>query len=92
VTGPVTPPVELAAEGELLTVAADLLPDEPWDDMTFAAWMNAVRGAAGKRGRALFHPIRLALTGLDQGPELAALLPLIGRSNTLDRLAAARHP
>jgi glutamyl-tRNA synthetase len=92
VTGPVSPPKELAAEGELLTAAAGLLPAEPWDDSTFATWMSAVRGATGTSGRALFHPIRLALTGLEQGPELAALLPLIGRSNTLDRLAAARHP
>jgi len=90
VVGPVTPP-ELADDEQLLAAAADLLPDEPWDEGTFADWTGAVRAATGVRGRALFQPLRQALTGLDHGPELAALLPLIGRTNTLDRLAAARR-
>ncbi len=38
------------------------------------------RSAVGKSGRALFHPLRLALTGRENGPELKLLLPLIGRS------------
>ena len=91
VAGPVTPPADLAGEDDVLTVAANTLPAEPWDESTFAAWTSAIKAATGKRGRELFHPLRLALTGLDRGPELAALLPLIGRSNTLDRLTAARH-
>ena len=52
-------------------------------------WTKAVSAATGKKGRALFHPLRLALTGREQGPELKALLPLIGRARALRRLEAA---
>ncbi len=41
------------------------------------ALVAAVRAATGRRGAALFKPLRLALTGLDHGPELAPLLPLL---------------
>ena len=91
VAGPVATP-ELGAEADGVLAAAErLLPPEPWDETTFGAWSVAIKAETGQKGRALFQPLRLALTGLDHGPELAGLLPLIGRSNTLDRLAAARH-
>ena len=49
--------------------------------------------ASGHRGKALFMPLRAALTGLTHGPELAALLPLIGEERALARLhAAAQRP
>ena len=44
------------------------------------AWTAAVAAATGAKGRALFHPLRLALTGREHGPELKKLLPLIGRA------------
>ena len=56
--------------------AAALLPPEPWDDATWSRWTAAVKAATGTSGKALFMPLRLALTGLDHGPELKALLPL----------------
>jgi glutamyl-tRNA synthetase len=43
--------------------------------------------SSGRKGKQLFMPLRLALTGLDHGPELAALLPLIGREMAVERLA-----
>jgi glutamyl-tRNA synthetase len=49
----------------------------------------AVAEATGVKGRALFHPLRAALTGEDQGPEMAALLPLIGRDQAAARLQLA---
>ncbi|MEZ5730606.1 MAG: hypothetical protein R3E48_23115 [Burkholderiaceae bacterium] len=64
---------------EISSKAAALLPPEPWDGETWRAWLQAVKEATGAKGRALFHPLRLALTGLDAGPELARLLPFIGR-------------
>jgi glutamyl-tRNA synthetase len=82
VTGPVTP----VLEGDLAAKAAPLLPPEPWDEATWSAWTAAISAATGARGRALFHPLRLALTGLEHGPELKKLLPLIGRARTLARL------
>lgn len=82
---------DLTEEADLLKVAAENLPEEPWDEATFGAWTGVVKSETGRKGRALFQPLRLALTGADHGPELARLLPLIGRKDTLDRLAAARH-
>ena len=69
-----------------LAEAATLLPAEPWDAATWSAWTGALKAATGRKGRALFHPLRLALTGRETGPELAALLPLMGRERALARL------
>ena len=63
-----------------------LLPPEPWNEETWGAWTKAVAAETGAKGRGLFHPLRLALTGLEHGPELKKLLPLIGRDRTLARL------
>jgi glutamyl-tRNA synthetase len=67
--------------------ARQLLPFEPWDHTTWKVWTDAVKSATGRKGKALFMPLRLALTGLDHGPELAQLLPLIGRERVLERLS-----
>ena len=72
---------------EFLREAEAALPAEPWDQGAWAAWTNALKATTGRKGRALFHPLRLALTGFDNGPELAALLPLIGRLKAAARLA-----
>ncbi len=69
-----------------LKEAARLLPAEPWDEATWTAWTADVKTATRRKGKALFHPLRLSLTGEDSGPELAALLPLIGRVRALARL------
>lgn len=69
-----------------LASAAALLPPEPWDGATYGAWIKAVKGESGRGGKALFHPIRRALTGRDTGPELASLLPLMGRARVAARL------
>jgi glutamyl-tRNA synthetase len=74
---------------ELLQTAVEHLPPEPWDSGTWPAWTKVVGTASGRKGRALFHPLRLALTGREQGPELKLLLPLIGRARVLQRLQAA---
>jgi glutamyl-tRNA synthetase len=83
ICGPVTPVIEDAG---LAATAASLLPPEPWDEGTWGAWTKAVAGETGTKGRGLFHPLRLALTGLEHGPELKKLLPLIGRDRVLARL------
>jgi glutamyl-tRNA synthetase len=66
--------------------ALSALPPEPWDGATWKTWTDAVKTATDRKGKTLFMPLRLALTGLDHGPELAALLPLIGRERALERL------
>jgi len=81
--GPVAPVIEDAGLAEK---AAALLPPEPWNEETWGAWTKAVTAETGAKGRGLFHPLRLALTGLEHGPELKKLLPLIGRDRSLARL------
>ncbi len=73
---------------EFLRAAAELLPAEPWDGATWGAWTTAIKGATGRKGRGLFHPLRLALTGAENGPELAAMLPLIGHARAAARLTS----
>jgi glutamyl-tRNA synthetase len=83
---------EIAPHGldaDFARAAAEKLPREPWDESTWGAWTGAVKQATGRKGRELFHPLRLALTGREAGPELAKLLPLIGRAKALARLTAA---
>jgi glutamyl-tRNA synthetase len=84
VAGPVTPVI---ADPAFVAAAAALLPPEPWDGETWKAWTNAVKAATGAKGKALFMPLRLAITGLEHGPDLAGLLPLIGRDAVARRLA-----
>ena len=84
VAGDIVPVIEDRAA---LDEAAGLLPPEPWDGATWATWTAAVKAATGRKGRALFHPLRLALTGRETGPELASLLPLIGRQKAKARLS-----
>jgi glutamyl-tRNA synthetase len=84
VAGAITPVIEDAA---FSAAAAAALPPEPWSEETWNTWTNAVKAATGAKGRALFHPLRLALTGRESGPELKTLLPLIGRARTLERLS-----
>jgi glutamyl-tRNA synthetase len=69
-----------------LASAAAALPPEPWDETTWSIWTEAVKAATGAKGKALFMPLRRALTGLDHGPELKGLLPLIGRARAEARL------
>ncbi|MCA1974168.1 MAG: glutamate--tRNA ligase, partial [Caenispirillum sp.] len=54
---------------------------------TWSAFTGAVKARTGRKGKALFQPLRLALTGLDHGPELKGLLPLIGRARAAARLS-----
>ncbi len=74
------------ADPAFVAAAAADLPAEPWDGDTWKTWTASVRDHTGARGKALFMPLRLALTGLDHGPELAALLPLVGRDKAARRL------
>lgn len=83
VQGPISPIIEDPA---LAAKAVEALPPEPWDASTWKAWTDAVKAATGAKGKALFMPLRLALTGRDHGPELASLLPLIGRGRAQARL------
>lgn len=81
--GTVAPIVE---EPDYLATAAELLPAEPWGETTWQQWTTALKQRTGRKGKALFLPLRKALTGRERGPELAHFLPLIGRDKALRRL------
>lgn len=88
VAGTIVPPV-IHGEGPFLSEAEALLPPEPWDESVWRSWTDALTQATGRVGEALLLPLRLALTGEDQGPGLDALLPLIGRARAANRLRIA---
>ena len=81
-TAPTEPVIEAAA---VTDAAADLLPDEVSAEI-WQGWTKAVAAATGAKGRGLFMPLRLALTGRRKGPEIAPLLAFIGRDRILARL------
>ncbi len=62
---------------DFIAEAIALLPEGPFDGDTWGSWTKAVREATGRKGKGLFMPLRKALTGMERGPEMAALLPLL---------------
>jgi glutamyl-tRNA synthetase len=84
VEGPLEPVIEDAA---VAAAARDLLPKGPFTDATWNEWTAAVSAKTGAKGKALFRPLRLALTGQPHGPEMRKLLPLIGPERAAKRLA-----
>lgn len=62
---------------EFVKVALERLPDPPYTSGTWAAWTAEVKNATGRKGKSLFMPLRLAVTGRERGPEMADVLPLL---------------
>jgi glutamyl-tRNA synthetase len=74
-------------DADFAKAAAQLLPPEPWTTETWGKLVDAVKTQTGRKGKALFMPLRLALTGREHGPELAQILPFIGRKRAEARLS-----
>ncbi len=87
--GSIVPPV-IEGEADFLQQALATLPPEPWTQDVWSDWTETLKQATGRKGRALFHPLRLALTGEERGPEMRGLLPLIGRARAAERLLVAQ--
>jgi glutamyl-tRNA synthetase len=89
IDGSISPPTldeserAFCAEAAAIAETIDWL-TEPWTTLT-----QTLKTSTGRKGKSLFLPLRLALTGRDHGPEMAALLPLIGRERAIARLRAA---
>ena len=77
-----------AEDKDFIVKAATLLPDGEFSRDTWNAWLTAIKANTDRKGKTLFMPLRKALTGMEHGPELDGLLPLIGRARALERLAA----
>jgi len=82
-TSEITPVIETP---DVTTAAAGLLPEGALSADIWGAWTKAVAAETGARGRGLFMPLRLALTGREKGPEIAPLLAFIGRERIIARL------
>ena len=81
--GQIDPVIE---DQDFSSQAAQLLPEGELDETSWKIWTDAVKETTGRKGKKLFHPLRLALTAHERGPELARLLPLMGRDKVLKRL------
>jgi glutamyl-tRNA synthetase len=70
-------PLVDAEDVEFVRQALTLLPAKPWTHDTWQVWTEAVKSATGRKGKGLYRPLRRALTGLDAGPEMADVMPLL---------------
>jgi glutamyl-tRNA synthetase len=86
IEGPVA--VDADLDAAYLDQAAAVAAEIDWAGDPWHALTGRLKDATGRKGKALFLPLRRALTGLDHGPEMAALLPLIGRERAIARLLA----
>ena len=89
VAGDIEPP-ELSHEERLFVrEAAAVAASADWSGEPWKALTEALKASTGRKGRELFHPLRLALTGRESGPEMAGLLARIGKERAIRRLEAA---
>ncbi|MEI6641149.1 MAG: glutamate--tRNA ligase [Novosphingobium sp.] len=86
VTGPVEAPAFDDETRASLDQAADVAAGLDWSGDPWAGLTGALKDLTGRKGKALFLPLRQALTGMDHGPDMKALLPLIGRDEAVRRL------
>ena len=87
--GDIEPP-ELAHDERLLVKDAATIAERiDWDAEAWKALTAELKESSGRKGRELFHPLRLALTGRDSGPEMAGLLRAMGKPRAIARLEAA---
>ena len=75
-----------AEDKEYIKSAMELIPDDPWDENTWALWTSAIKEKTGRKGKELFLPLREAFTGMSHGPEMKLLIQLIGREKILERV------
>jgi glutamyl-tRNA synthetase len=87
--GTIDPPELNHDERLLVREAAAIAGGLDWSAEPWRALTGALKQATGKKGRELFHPLRLALTGRESGPEMAGLVERIGRDKTVQRLESA---
>ena len=67
-----------AEDAEFVAIAKTLLPAAPWTGESWGVWTKLVKAETGRKGRGLFMPLRKALTGMQHGPDMSRLMPLLG--------------
>ncbi len=85
IDGPVTP-VIASDDKDYVVAALASLPQAPLSEKAWSIWTSDLKAKTGRKGRDLFMPLRLALTGQAHGPEMQHLLPLIGYDKACARL------
>lgn len=88
VTGPVAAPAVDEQTRAFLDAAARHAAALDWSASPWAALTGALKEETGRKGKELFLPLRLAITGMEHGPDMGALLPLIGKDQVVARLKA----
>ena len=87
--GDIEPPDLSHDERAVVREAAAAAEDVDWSSEPWKRLTERVKASTGEKGRALFHPLRLAITGRDSGPEMAGLVERIGKQRVIQRLEAA---
>ena len=83
---------ETSVDGEVLPAAADVLAEvEPFEAGEIEATLRGLAERLGLKPRDAFQPIRLAVTGSNVSPGLFESLELLGREESLLRLAGSRR-
>jgi glutamyl-tRNA synthetase len=70
-------PIIADEDRDFVDEAVALLPEGEFDEDTWSSWTAEVKEKTGRKGKGLFMPLRLALTGQKNGPEMAAIMPLL---------------
>ena len=78
-----TPRIAEDDDRDFAVLALSILPAPPFDEATWTNWTAEVGKRTGRKGRALFMPLRLVLTGRSHGPEMSELMPLMQKAPTL---------
>ena len=73
-------------DDNFIEIAISELPKDPFDETTWDKWTSKINKKTGLKGKDLFMPLRLILTGKPQGPELKYLIPLFNRKGILQKL------
>ena len=84
--GQIEPPEVVPDDKALIEEAARAATAIDWSDDPWHALTDQLKASTGRKGRALFRPLRLAITGRESGPEMAPLVKLIGKDRTVKRL------
>ncbi len=86
IEGPIDAPAPEGEDAAFLVEARAALVGLDFGPTVWKDWTEALKASTGRKGKGLFLPLRRALTGMDHGPDMGELLPLIGRERALERL------
>jgi len=87
IEGPIDAPAPEAEDAAFLAEARAALEPIDFGPTVWKDWTEVLKASTGRKGKPLFLPLRRALTGMEHGPDMGELLPLIGRERALERLA-----